>query len=173
MFFSNKFRLRGTGGFTGDPNCHPGAETTRGALGRRQHGGGTVRSTHDTRREESNETRMTPAKLRKTCLSLPGATEQIQWGKDRVFKVGGKMFACSGIERSSRYSFKVDDHRFLELTDLPGIVPAPYLARAKWVQVDPAACTLRDADLDALVRHSYELVFAKLTRKLQREISSA
>ena len=81
---------------------------------------------------------MTPAQLRKLCMKLPGATEQIQWGNNRVFKIGGKMFAVSGVEKNSRYSFKVEDHRFLELTDQDGIIPAPYLARAKWVQIEPA-----------------------------------
>ena len=51
--------------------------------------------------------------LRVLCMTLPGATEQIQWENDRVFKVGGKMFACSGLEADSCYSFKVDDERFL------------------------------------------------------------
>ena len=35
-------------------------------------------------------------------------------------------------------SFKVEDERFLELTDRPGIIPAPYLARAKWIYVENA-----------------------------------
>src|SRR5688572_18872952 len=33
--------------------------------------------------------------LRKHCLAFPGATEQIQWGADLVFKVGGKMFCVA------------------------------------------------------------------------------
>lgn len=38
---------------------------------------------------------MTIEKLRALCLSLPGGTEQIQWGYDLVFKVGGKMFCVT------------------------------------------------------------------------------
>lgn len=113
---------------------------------------------------------MTANQLRKLCMSLPGATEQIQWEKDRVFKIGGKMFACSGTEAGSKYSFKVDDNRFLELTDRDGVAPAPYLARAKWVQIDPANCSISQIELANLVNNSYELVFAKLTKKLQREL---
>jgi predicted DNA-binding protein (MmcQ/YjbR family) len=64
---------------------------------------------------------------------------------------------------------KVDDDRFLELTDRPGIIPAPYLARARWVAVD-SADALSDEEAAQLLRRSYELVFAKLTKKLQREI---
>ncbi len=113
---------------------------------------------------------MNAAKLRTLCLSLPGATETIQWGDNRVFKVAGKMFAISGSDAESLYSLKADPARFLELSDQPGVRPAPYLARHKWVQVDPARCSLPSADLEALVKQSYELVFAKLTKKLQREI---
>ena len=95
----------------------------------------------------------------------------VQWGDNRVYKVGGKMFAVSGPDAASLYSFKVDDFRFLELTDLPGVRPAPYLARAKWVQIDPPECVLDDVEIEELVRDSYKLVFAKLTKKLQREIN--
>ena len=103
-------------------------------------------------------------------MSLAGATENIQWGDDRVYKVAGKMFACAGTETDGCYSFKVADARFLELTDLPGIRPAPYLARAKWIQIDPKECRLADDDLAAFVRQSYELVLAKLPKKIQRSI---
>ena len=103
-------------------------------------------------------------------MSLPGATENIQWGDDRVFKIGGKMFACSGLDKGSKYSFKVDDARFLELTDMPGVTPAPYLARAKWVQVEPDNCGIPDGDLEDLVRRSCELVFGKLPKKTQKTI---
>ncbi len=108
--------------------------------------------------------------LRILCMSLTGATEQIQWGDDRVFKIGGKMFACSGTAKDSRYSFKVDDEHFLELTDFAGIDPAPYLARAHWIQIDPAECELSKPDLEMLVRRSYELVLSKLPGKTRKAI---
>lgn len=103
-------------------------------------------------------------------MSMAGATEQIQWGDDLVFKIGGKMFACSGLHDDSRYSFKVEDERFLELTDLPGVQPAPYLARARWIQVDPGTCNLKASDLEALVERSYDLVLAKLPKKTRNSI---
>ena len=88
-----------------------------------------------------------------------------------MFSVGAKMFAVTNKNAPAQgFSFKVDDERFLELTDRPGIIPAPYLARAKWVYVTLDA-QLSDDELAALLRRSHELVFAKLTRKLQREIS--
>ncbi|MEM7281967.1 MAG: MmcQ/YjbR family DNA-binding protein [Pseudomonadota bacterium] len=106
-------------------------------------------------------------RLHNYCLTFPGATENIQWGDDRVYKVAGKMFCCSGIENDAKFSFKVDDDRFLELTDREGILPAPYLARAKWIQVDPKTTVLKWRDIKPLLEQSYELVVAKLPKKTQ------
>jgi predicted DNA-binding protein (MmcQ/YjbR family) len=69
-------------------------------------------------------------------------------------------------------SFKCDPERFLELTDVPGIVPAPYLARARWVQVQEAKA-LPDPDARALVARSYALIAAKLTRRQRDAIAPA
>ena len=69
-------------------------------------------------------------------------------------------------------SFKAEEERFLELTDRTGFRPAPYLARSKWVCVEQADA-LSDKEAAELLRRSYELVFAKLTKKLQREIGAA
>jgi predicted DNA-binding protein (MmcQ/YjbR family) len=112
-------------------------------------------------------------KAKAFCRSLPGATEDIKWGADTVFSVGARMFMVTGAGvAADGMSFKVEDERFLELTDRPGFMPAPYLARARWVRVD-GADALGDAEAQALLRRSYELVFAKLTKKLQREIGAA
>jgi predicted DNA-binding protein (MmcQ/YjbR family) len=108
-------------------------------------------------------------KAKDLCRGFPGATEDIKWGADIVFSVGEKMFMVTGADAPQGMSFKVEDERFLELTDRPGIIPAPYLARAKWVRVE-SADALDDGEAAALLRRSYELVFAKLTKKLQREL---
>lgn len=106
------------------------------------------------------------------CRSFPGCTEDIKWEHMLVFSVGERMFAATDAEAPERFSLKVDDDRFLDLTDRPGVMPAPYLARHKWIRVGPEAA-MDDAELAALLRRAYELAFAKLTRKLQREIGAA
>ena len=103
--------------------------------------------------------------LREICLSFPGATEQIQWGNDLVFKVGGKMFAVTPLEPAPvLLSFKASPENFVELTERSDIIPAPYLARGQWV-----ALQTRDAlpaeELARLLRESYDLVLAKLPKK--------
>ena len=120
-------------------------------------------------------TRRAPAGFdaqRALSAALPAATEDVKWGADLVHSVGGKMFVIyllddAGVARSC--SLKVDAHRFLENTALPGVTPAPYLARAKWVQVKHPH-GLAAADLDALIRRSHALVATGLTKKAQREL---
>lgn len=109
--------------------------------------------------------------LRKLTADWPGVTAEIKWEHDLIFMVGGKMFcglAVTGSEKG-KLAFKVDEHRFLELTDRPGIVPAPYMARAHWISLaDPGVLPL--AERKALIRRAWELVAAKLTRKARREL---
>ena len=107
------------------------------------------------------------------CRTFPGAGESVKWGSCAVFSVGKKMFAVAGHESpATSISFKVEDDRFLELTDRPGIIPAPYMARLKWVCVETASA-LSDEEAAQLLRRAYEVIFSKLCKKLQREIGVA
>jgi predicted DNA-binding protein (MmcQ/YjbR family) len=106
-------------------------------------------------------------RLRQLCKSFPNATEQIQWGNDLVFKVGGKMFCVACSEPASVpivASFKCEPATFAELTEWEGIVPAPYLARAMWVGLERYD-SLDDGEWRELVTRSYEMVSAKLPKK--------
>jgi predicted DNA-binding protein (MmcQ/YjbR family) len=108
--------------------------------------------------------------LRELCLSFPGATEQIQWGDDLLFKVGGKMFAVAPLEPAKIWiSLKASPENFAELTERPGVLPAPYLARAKWIALE-SQDALPVAEIAGLLRESYELVLAKLPRKMRDSI---
>jgi predicted DNA-binding protein (MmcQ/YjbR family) len=108
--------------------------------------------------------------VRQCCLSLPSATAQIQWEDDLVFKVGGKMFAIVPLEPADRWlSFKCTQAEFVDLIERPGIVPAPYLARAYWVALENEAGLTR-AEIERLLLQAYDVVFAKLPRKIQAKI---
>ncbi len=102
----------------------------------------------------------------------PGVTRDIKWHDDLVFSVGGKMFAvyCLRGSNAGQVSFKVGEERFLEMTDRHGVIPAPYMARAHWVSVLPSSGIANDEIL-ALVRGSYEMIRARLTKRLQRELA--
>ena len=106
------------------------------------------------------------------CGALTGTTHVVQWGGASVWKVSGKIFAvCSvwGEGNHSKISFKCSDLAYDILTEQPGIIPAPYLARAKWVQVETADA-MADDDLRAYVRTAYDIIAAKLTQAQRRAI---
>ena len=107
----------------------------------------------------------TLAKIKKHCASLPGATHDIKWGQDLCYSVVGKMFAvmCEVGEHANSMSFKVDDNRFLELTDGDRYLPAPYLARAKWVYVKDVR-KIPETELKPLLQRSYEIIRDKLPK---------
>lgn len=117
---------------------------------------------------------MSFAALKKHALTLPGAVPDIKWEVDWTACIGGKMFLIGGPEPGvwKHCAFKVDDHRFLELTGVPGIVPAPYLARAHWVALQRADA-LPLAELKALVSRSHQLIAAKMTKKLRLQLGIA
>jgi len=114
---------------------------------------------------------MQASELESLCANWPGVASGIKWEDDLVFTVAGKMFAvlCLRGPDRERISFKVDTDRFLELTDQPGIVPAHYMARAFWVTIAEPERFARE-QLHSFIRHSYELVRAKLSKKLQTSL---
>jgi len=106
------------------------------------------------------------------CGSLKAATNVVQWGNASVWKVGGKIFAvCShwGEGDHQKISFKCGDTAYDLLREVEGIVPAPYLARAKWVQVVSEAA-MPDEDLTLYLQEAHAVVARKLTRVQRRAL---
>jgi predicted DNA-binding protein (MmcQ/YjbR family) len=107
--------------------------------------------------------------LRALCLSFPHASEQLTWGV-LTFRVNGKMFAVAALEPAKVWlSFKCSPENFAELTEREGIIPAPYLARAQWIALETRDALSRD-ELAALLRESYDFVFARLPRKARESL---
>lgn len=111
--------------------------------------------------------------LRRYCLSLPHTTENVAWEEHLLFKVGGKMYAITSFEPDQRWlAFKCTEDDFARLVEQPGIIPSPYLARAKWVSVETDR-VLAPSEVKALLRQSYELVLAKLPRKTREALGKS
>ena len=104
--------------------------------------------------------------VRTYCLSFPHVTEEVLWGADLVFKIGGKMFAVIGLDAGSdhRMSFKATPEKFAELIERNGIVPAPYVAKYHWVALERFNA-LSEKELKSLLQTAYDLVFEKLPKK--------
>ncbi|ODT77304.1 MAG: hypothetical protein ABS76_27960 [Pelagibacterium sp. SCN 64-44] len=106
------------------------------------------------------------------ALGLPGATLAHQWHDNSVAKLGGKIFALldgGQGDDAGEIWLKVSDLAFQMMTELPGIRPAPYFARAGWVAIS-AASPLSETELQAYLREAHRLVAARLTRKLRAEL---
>lgn len=107
--------------------------------------------------------------LVRLCRSLSGATEDVKWGHDLIFSVGGKMFAGFQLPDLQPLAFKVDPVAFQTLTAGPAFAPAPYMARHCWVTVADRGL-VPVAMLEELLAEAHALVAAKLSRKARREL---
>lgn len=112
------------------------------------------------------------------CKAMKASTHVVQWGGAHVWKIGGKVFAIGGMGSKGvtnpniqAVTFKVTPLSYDILKEQPGLRPAPYLAsrRMKWIQHYDVG-GLSDDDLKAYIERSYELVAAKLTKKLRAEL---
>jgi predicted DNA-binding protein (MmcQ/YjbR family) len=109
--------------------------------------------------------------VREHCLALAHTTEQIQWEDALLFKVGGKMYAIVSLEPDDTWiSFKCSPEDFAALIERPGVIPAPYMARAQWAALETENALPRD-ELKHLLSRSYALIFAKLPKKTQAALS--
>ncbi len=113
---------------------------------------------------------MNTEEIRKLCLSLPNTTEDVKWGKDLCFSIGGKMFCATGLDDAvGKVSFKCTPEKFAELVERPGIVPAPYVAKYHWVAVeDPNS--LGPEEYEDLISRSYLLVYENLPLKQRKSL---
>jgi predicted DNA-binding protein (MmcQ/YjbR family) len=110
------------------------------------------------------------------CLCFPHATENLQWGDNLCFKVGGKLFAVLSLSSvPQRLAFNCTAEGFAELVEREGIVPAPYVGRYSWVSLERLD-VLPWPELKDLLEQSYWTVAAKAKigiaskRKAQRPI---
>ena len=105
---------------------------------------------------------MTFEVLREFCLSLPEATEDVQWGEELLFRIRRKIFAMYSLNPAAefRLSFKTTPEGCAELLERDGIEPAPYVGRYHWVALRKLN-VLSGPELRVRVRQSYELVAAK------------
>jgi predicted DNA-binding protein (MmcQ/YjbR family) len=103
---------------------------------------------------------VTPAQLRRHCLTFPGAEETFPFGPETsVFKVSGKMFALSALKRKPlTVSVKCEPEVGEQLrASYEEIEPGYHLNKRHWLTV-----TCGGAAPDKLVRElvggSYDLV---------------
>ena len=106
--------------------------------------------------------------FRAKCAALPGSTKDIKWQTREVYSVADKMFAIVSPD-TGQILLKVEKARFLELTDHPGVIPAPYLARHGWIAMTNTHA-LPATELAGLIKTSWRLVREKLPAKVRNTL---
>ncbi len=108
--------------------------------------------------------------VREYCMSLKGATEGFPFDDTSlVFKVMGKMFALLDLESANYIALKCDPEYALELRERYNAIQGAFHFNKKyWNSV------LLDSDADDelirhLIKHSYEEVIKKFTKKMRAE----
>lgn len=109
--------------------------------------------------------------FRAYCLTRPGATEGLPFGETAlVFKVSGKMFALAAMDSvPPSVNLKCDPDRALELRDrYEEVTPGYHMNKRHWNTVEIEGA-ITDAELRALIDHSYALVVASLPKARRPE----
>lgn len=105
--------------------------------------------------------------FRAYCLSKPHVTEHFPFDEDTlVFKIAAtKMFAAISLSNALRANLKCNPDKAVELrTNHEAVIPGFHMNKKHWNTV------YFDSDLEtkaiqALIDHSYDLVYAGLPRK--------
>ena len=110
------------------------------------------------------------AELRQWCLAQNGAVEEFPFGPEHsVFKVGGKLFAISALDRTPlEVSVKCEPDLALQLrTGYTAIRPGYHLNKRHWNTVTLDG-SLPDTLIRDLVEDSYDLVVSALPKRTRR-----
>ena len=114
---------------------------------------------------------MTNDSIREFCMSLPLATEEVQWEEHLLFKVGGKMFAIIQLG-GHRCNFKTTPERYAELVEMTDITPSSHnMWKYNWVTTETLTA-LPDAEFRGLLKKSYDMIRAGLPKKTQAELDA-
>ena len=113
---------------------------------------------------------MDVAAVKQHCSRLHGASAKLYGPPSNilVYYVGGRKFAYFKTSEPERWRFSVctSPDRFLELTGVPGIKPARYMARFRWVTIVDVRTVPPDY-LQELIMWSYAKARSGLSQRQQ------
>ena len=116
--------------------------------------------------------------LQQYCLDKKGTTAEFPFDEHTlVFKVMGKMFALIGLEKweaGERFiNLKCDPEYALELRDQfpDDITGAYHMSKTHWNTIHLNQ-SMDDAAVMQWIDHSYDLVIAGMTKKLQAALKA-
>jgi predicted DNA-binding protein (MmcQ/YjbR family) len=113
---------------------------------------------------------MTIEEIQAICKKYAGVTEDIKWENHLCFSVGGKMFLITAPDVVPvSASIKASDEAFEDLQHRQGFIPAPYLARHKWIWMDDIG-RLSKKQWEGYIATAYHLVATKLPARTRKQL---
>jgi predicted DNA-binding protein (MmcQ/YjbR family) len=108
--------------------------------------------------------------FRNYCLDFNSVTEEFPFDKTTlVFKVHGKIFALLDIEKFDSINLKCDPERSIELREqYNGVLPGYHMNKKHWNTITLNS-DLNDEFIFDLTKHSYNLVFSSLPKKIKEK----
>lgn len=97
------------------------------------------------------------------CAAFPGATLTFPFSEETaVYKVGGKIFALTGVDRATSINLKAEPADVTGLVETyPAIERGYHMNKKHWVTVQLDG-TLPDQLIQELIEDSYDLIVDKL-----------
>ena len=110
--------------------------------------------------------------FREFCLSLPKAEEGLPFDENTlVFSVHKKMFCLTDIDAFDFINVKCDPDKAVLLRErYEGVIPGYHMSKKHWNRIAMDG-TIPDKQICEWIKDSYNLVVAKLPRKLRDELT--
>lgn len=109
--------------------------------------------------------------LREYCLKKKGVTEGFPFDEvTLVFKVGGKMFLLTSLDKELSINIKCDPEKAIELREKYNcVLPGYHMNKKHWntVTIDSSVA---DVLIFGWIDHSYDLVLKSLGKKVIEKI---
>lgn len=115
---------------------------------------------------------MDPDQLRAACLRRTGAIEDFPFGPEHsVFKVAGKMFALSALDRAPlEVSLKCEPDLAAQLRDShPAVRPGYHLNKRHWNTITLDG-SLPDKLVHDMIEDSHDLVVSALPKRVHQQL---
>ena len=110
--------------------------------------------------------------LRNFCLSLKGTEEGFPFDESTiVFKVKGKLYCLTNIDKFSLVNVKCDPEKAIELREqYDDVVPGYHMNKKHWNSLKMEGSLSPDFIKES-IKHSYELIVAALPKKIRSELN--
>lgn len=104
------------------------------------------------------------------CLSKKGTNISLKFDNLLCYCVAEKIYAAISLDNTPmRLTFKTGVEHFDIVTEDPLFIQAPYFAKRQWVTcLDMHALTA--SQMQEYIDRSYQLIYSKLSKKLQQSI---